>query len=151
MADKDLVIKSSVVVKGGDITGDAGQPADIINMQKGGFQFVIDGSGSEITDGVAGEIIVPFNCQITSVQLLADQTGSIVVDIFSDGYNDYPPDVSDSITASAKPTISSGNKYIDSTLTGWTVLLNSGDVIRFSVDSCTTITRCVVILNVRKL
>ena len=58
-----------------------------------------------------------------------------------------PPTPADSITASAKPTISSGTKQQDSTLTGWTTSISAGDILRFNVDSITTITRCTVSLK----
>lgn len=112
--------------------------------------FVIDGGGSAITTGVKGDIAVDFGCTINQVTLLADQSGSIVVDIWKDTYANYPPTVADTITASAKPTISSTTKAKDSTLTGWTTTISAGDTLRFNVDSATTITRCIVILKVTR-
>lgn len=112
--------------------------------------FVIDGGGSAITTGVKGDIAVDFAGTITQVTLLADQSGSIVVDIWKDTYANYPPTVADTITASAKPTISSTTKAKDSTLTGWTTTITAGDTLRFNVDSATTVTRVIVILRVTR-
>lgn len=109
--------------------------------------FVIDGGGSAITTGVKGDIAVDFNATIQQVTLLADQSGSIVIDIWKDTYANYPPTVADTITASAKPTISSTTKAKDSTLTGWTTTITAGDTLRFNVDSITTCTRVIVILK----
>ncbi len=103
--------------------------------------ITIDGGGGAITTGVKGYIQVPYNATITKVTMLADQSGSIVVDIWKDTYANYPPIVGDSITAAAKPTISATNKSQDSTLTGWTTSITSGDVLGFNVDSISTITR----------
>ena len=108
----------------------------------------IDGGGTTITTGLKGEILVPFACTITAATLLADQTGSIVVDVYKSDYASYPP--SASICASAKPTISASNKTTDSTLTGWTVAVAANDTLRFNVDSVTTINRCTVVLTVLK-
>lgn len=116
----------------------------------GGIGFVIDGGGVAITTGIKGDIQVPFACIINSVTLLADQSGSIVIDIWKDSYANYPPVVGDSITASAKPTISTAVKATDATLTGWTTALAAGDTLRFNVDSITTLTRCAVILKVTR-
>jgi hypothetical protein len=72
--------------------------------------FVIDGGGSAIAAGIKGDLQIPFACAIEQVTLLADQSGSIVIDIWKDTYANAPPTVADSITASAKPTISSAAK-----------------------------------------
>lgn len=112
--------------------------------------FIIDGGGSAITTGIKGDIALDFSATINQVTLLADQSGSIVVDIWKDTYANYPPTVADTITASAKPTISSATKSKDSTLTGWTTTVSSGDTLRFNVDSATTVTRVVVILKMTR-
>ena len=124
--------------------------ADIIKAFQSGLQFFIDGAGSEISTGTAGWIEVPFDCTINEVILLADQTGSIVIDVWKDSFANYPPTNADSIAASAIPTISSAIKSQDSTLTAWTVNLNKGDILYFNVDSVTTIERCLISLKVDK-
>jgi len=115
------------------------------------IQIVIDGGGAAISTGIKGDIEVPFACTIDRVTTLADTSGSIVVDIWKDTYANYPPTVADTITASAKPTISSALKSQDSTLTGWTTSIAAGDTLRFNVDSCTSITRAIISLRVRKV
>jgi hypothetical protein len=112
--------------------------------------FIIDGGGSAITTGEKGHLEVPFACTITQVTMLADQSGSIVVDIWKDTYANFPPTDADSITASAPPTLSSAQKAQDSTLTGWTTSISAGDILAFNVDSCTTITRVTISLKVEK-
>lgn len=115
------------------------------------FQVVIDGGGAAITTGIKGDLIVPYNCKIVGVTMLADQTGSIVVDIWNDTYANYPPTDADSITSSAVPTISSATKSTDTTLTGWTKDLEKGDVLRFNVDSASTVERLTLSLDIKKL
>jgi hypothetical protein len=115
-----------------------------------GINFLIDGGGSAISTGIKGDLRVPFACTITSVDMLANASGSIVVDIWKDTYANFPPTVADTIVASAKPTISSATKSTDSTLTGWTKTVSAGDILRFNVDSCTTIARCTLVLNVTR-
>lgn len=110
-------------------------------------EFVIDGGGSAITTGVKGDIEMPVAwTDIASARLFADQSGSIVVNIWKDTYANYPPTVADKITASAPPTISTATKSEDTTLTGWTKTGSAGDVLRFNVDSVTTIQRVTVSL-----
>lgn len=99
----------------------------------------IDNGASVIPTGVSGNIVIPFNCTIQQWTLLANETGSVVVDIWKDTYANYPPTVADTITGSAKPTISSSTKGQSSTLTGWTTTFAAGDILRFNVDSVTNI------------
>lgn len=110
--------------------------------------ITIDGSGSVITTGVKGDIFIPYAATINSVTMLADQTGSCVIDIWKVAYASYPATVSNTITASAVPTISSSNKSQDTTLTGWTTSISAGDCIRFNVNSASTITRVTLVLKV---
>lgn len=112
------------------------------NFRKSGVYYEIDGGGSAITTGIKALLIrVPFTCTISGWTMGADQTGSIVVDIWKDTYGNYPPTGADSICASAKPTISGAAKATNTTLTGWTTTLTEGDELRLNVDSCATITK----------
>lgn len=113
--------------------------------------FVIDGGGAAITTGtLKNPLRIPFACTINSVTLLADQTGSIVIDIWKDTYANYPPTVADSICASAKPTLSSAIKSEDTTLTGWTKTVAAGDTLLFNVDSASTVQNVTLTLKVTK-
>ena len=110
--------------------------------------FVISGGGSAIATGVAGYLEVPFACTINRVTLIADQTGSIVIDIWKHSYVlNTPPVVADTITASALPTLSSAQTYQDSTLTGWTTAVAAGDLLAFNVNSATTVTQVTLSLK----
>lgn len=110
--------------------------------------FVIDGGGSAITTGIKGDLEIPFACTITRATLLADQSGSIVIDIWKDTYANYPPTDADSITSATPPTISSATKSQDATLSSWTTSIAAGDTLRFNVDSITTIQRVTLSLRV---
>lgn len=110
--------------------------------------ITVDGGGLALTTGVKGYKSIPWSGTITGVRMLADQSGSCVVDIWKDTYANYPPVVGDSITAAAKPTISATTKSEDTTLTGWTTSVTAGDVLGFNVDSATTITRVTLELTI---
>ncbi len=112
--------------------------------------FIIDGGGSAITTGLKGFVPIPFACTITAARLYADQSGSIVIDIFKDTFANYPPVDADSITASAQPTITTAVKSEDTTLTGWTTTIVAGDILGFNVDSITNHERVTVELEVTK-
>jgi hypothetical protein len=109
---------------------------------------IIDGGGSAITTGIKCDVEVPFACTINQNTLLADQSGSIVVDLWVDTYANYPPTDADSITAAAPPTIAAATKSQDATLTDWTTAIAAGKTIRYNVDSCTSITRVTLSLKV---
>jgi hypothetical protein len=114
------------------------------------LNFIIDGGGSAITTGVQGDLHIDFDCEITQVTMLADQSGSIVVDIWKDSYANFPATDADSITASAVPTITTAVKSQDATLTGWTKTITAGDHLRFNVDSITTCQRVTVAIRVKR-
>lgn len=112
--------------------------------------FIIDGGGAAITTGQKGHLRIPFACEIERVTLLADQSGSIVVNIWKDTYANFPPLVGDKITASAPPTITTAQKSKDTTLTDWTKTIAAGDILAFNVDSVTDIERVTLALKVKK-
>lgn len=112
------------------------------------IEFIIDGGGSAITTGIKGDIEIPFNCTIIRATMLADQSGSAVVQVWSDTYAAFPPTVADAIYASAPPTITTATKSQDATLTGWTTTIPSGNILRFNVSSVTTITRLTLSLKI---
>lgn len=114
------------------------------------INIIIDGGGAAITTGVKADILIPYACTITAARLLADQTGSIVIDLWKDTYANFPPTIADTITASAKPTLSAASKAEDGTLTGWTTSLAAGDYLRVSVDSIATITRVTLALSISR-
>jgi len=140
LADDQHVLDAEVISA---VKADAGLPVATIT-------FIIDGGGSEITTGEKGHLEIPFACTINRITMLADQSGSIVVDIWKDTYANFPPTDADSITASAPPTISAAQKSQDSTLTDWTTAIAAGDILAFNVDSVTTITRVTISLKVTK-
>ncbi len=55
------------------------------------IEFIIDGGGSAITTGEKGHLRLPFAGTIISVAVMADQSGSIVVDIWKDTIGNFPP------------------------------------------------------------
>lgn len=115
------------------------------------LSYPLNGGGVVLATGIQRtDLVVPFDCTITKYEATADQSGSMVVDIWRDTYANYPPIDADSITASAPVTISSATKATNSTLTGWTKTLVQGDRLRFNVDSVTAITYATIALHVTR-
>ena len=119
-------------------------------LPSGSFGITIDGGGSAITTGVKGYVEMPYAGTITSWTILADQSGSAVIDLWKDTYANFPPTSADTITASARPTLSSAVKGQSSTLTGWTTAVAAGDIIAFNVVSASASTRITLALKITK-
>lgn len=75
-------------------------------------------------------------------------TGSCVVNIWKDTYANFPPTAADDITGGTSPSISSDNKYQNTTLTGWNTTLNVGDVLLFELASSSTFTLVAIQLRI---
>jgi len=153
--DNANTLGSGAALAGYVLAADGAGAADWVAATGGGgiaaIGYAIDGGGAQITTGLllAG-LRIPFAATIESVTLLADQTGSIVVDIWKDTLASFPPTDADSICASAKPTLSSARTSEDTTLSGWTTSIAAGDVLFFNVDSATDVQNVTIILKVTK-
>jgi hypothetical protein len=110
-----------------------------------GFNVVLDGYGSALSTGHTVDLVLPSQFVLQQVVLLADQTGDIEVDILQANYGGFPS--GSSICGGSPPAISSGDKFGDNVLSGWTVNFSQYDILRFHVDSCTSITRCTVFVS----
>ena len=108
----------------------------------------LDGNTYVLPTGIVARVYVSQDIIIQQVTLGLDQVGSIVLDLWVDTYANYPPDVGDTITASAKPTISGATKYQDGTLTGWSKSITGGSWLFINIDSVTTATWCTCVLKV---
>lgn len=111
------------------------------------IEFVIDGGGSAIAANVQMDLEIPFGFEITAWTVLADQSGSIVIDVWKDTYANYPPTVADEMAASNHPTITTSTKGQDTSLTWTSTTVTANDIIRINVDSCTTIERATLSLR----
>jgi hypothetical protein len=111
------------------------------------IEFVIDGGGSTITSGIKGDLEVSFNCTITRARQMADQSGSIVTNIWKAAFASFPPTVANKITSSTPPTITSASTSSDTTLSSWTTSVTAGDILRFNIDAATTIQRVTLSLT----
>lgn len=139
-ADAITALSGSVITTG--TVAAARLPARV-----GAVGLVIDGGGSVITTGVKGDLYVPFACTITASTLIADQTGSVVLNVLLSASYATTPTVS--IVASAPPTLAAAAAAQDTTLAGWTVSVSAGSRLRVTVTSVSTITRLGLTLTVQ--
>lgn len=113
----------------------------------GGLAIVIDGGGAVVAVNTKFDFPLDWAGTWTQWTMLADVSGSMVLNVWKDTYGNYPPTVADKITASAPPTITASTKGQSSALTGWTTAFAAGDTLRFNVDSCTSITKVTLALK----
>lgn len=111
-------------------------------------EFIIDGGGNPITTGVKGFVRMPFPAAIVSWAVMADQSGSIVVDVLR--ANNAVP-VTSIVGGGNKPTLSSA-QFTTANPSSWTsTTLAQNDWLGFSVSSAATLTRATVDLILNKL
>lgn len=108
-----------------------------------------DGQGSVLTTGAPSQARIPDlkAMTITSWTLVADQSGSVVIDVWKSTYSSYPPVVGGSIAGTEKPTLSSADKNQDTSLSTWSTSIADGDCLIFNIDSVTTIEKCVLTIK----
>ena len=98
---------------------------------------------------VKGYFPVDFAGTVTGWTLVADASGSIVIDVWKEA--GAVPDNSDSIAGSDKPTLSSAQYAADASIT-WTSsgAFSAGDVFGIEVESATTVKQVTLVLKVTK-
>ena len=94
---------------------------------------------------------VPAKCFFLEWTVVADQTGSVVIDFWKAAYADYPPTNANTITGGDEPTLSSAQKAQNTSPTDWTRVWEKGDFIVPNVDSATTVEVVHVTLRVALL
>jgi hypothetical protein len=144
----------TVTITGGTgITVSGSSPTFTIEntLTAGCFGLTIDGGGSPITTGLKGYLIAPYACEIDCWGIIADQSGSCVIDVWKGGSPlSIPTSAAQSIAGSEKPTLTAQQINTDLTLTTWTTSLVFGDVLAFNVDSASTVERVNLQIKVLK-
>lgn len=113
-----------------------------IPVIKGSFGATIDGGGSVPTSGSMGYFIAPQDGVITGWTMIADISGSSVIDIKRLGT---------SLAGSELPTISSSISGRDLSLTTWTTNISANDILEFVLMSCSESTRINLSINYNKI
>lgn len=115
------------------------------------FAFIVGNGSDVVTTGVKVVLRVEFACEITRWTMLAKESGSMVIDINRyTSLANYDSGTKASITGTDIPTLSSDKGNDSVALTGWTVILNAGDILEAEIDSVTTITRNTLSLRAKK-
>jgi hypothetical protein len=115
------------------------------------IEYVSDGGGQVVTPGYKGGLIVPDWLVVHDWVVLADNLGSIVVDIWKIPLSTYLagtlPNVGNTITGTDLPRLVGQLAATSELLTGWTTQLDQNDFIAFNVNSATSIVRANVTLR----
>ena len=110
------------------------------------------GNGSSVLPtGEVGYFIAHSDMEITGWRIIADASASIVVDVWKDSWDNFPPTVTDTICGTEKPTLSSARQASDTSLSTWSTVVTKGDVLFFNIDSVATATRVHIILEAREI
>ena len=137
-------------------------PLQALNGGSGGFvvdsvgnnnaltdiELIINGGGVAVTTGQKGQVHVPFDATIINWRVMADQSGSIVIDVLR-AQQAVP--VTSMIGAGNKPTLTA-SQFAQQNVSGWTsVIINANDWLAFNVTSAATATMVTVVLGLVKL
>lgn len=109
--------------------------------------YIIDGGGSAITTGTKGIVEVPFDFQIMRWTIMADQSGTANIDMWSRDWSTTLPTQANSMTDNIGITLSSATANQSSDIDNWRMTtINKDNVISYNVYSSSTITRATVSL-----
>lgn len=111
--------------------------------------IVFDGLGNVLPLGVWGDVPVHFDGTIKEWRLIALAAGDLQIDIWKTTYASFPPTVANTITGSDVPSLVSSQKSDDTALTGWNTDIETGDVLRFNIDSVSGITKATLTLTIQ--
>lgn len=110
------------------------------------INFVLDNGSTDIEPGVKGSLGLDVSGRIESWTLISENEGSIVIDIRKDTFDTYPDNLT-SIVGSEYPRLSSQKKNRDESLSTWSTDVVAGDILDFTVVSCTGIQKCSLFLR----
>ena len=116
----------------------------------GGFDDV--GAGVVISTGMKQYLRVPYNCTLTSYEVVARPTGSIEFGIYRSTYENFPPPstgTAGQITGAERPRIDNNVKNKQTNLQGyaWVTNLTAGDYLLFTVTEVTAVTAATLTLT----
>lgn len=151
-----LNVTGTVAVTGDTVLTGNLYVSGAISGEKVIINYIIDGSGETITTGSKKYLgPIPFNGTITSATVIADQVGSIEIEVRKCSYDNFDagatrPSSSDIISGATPLTLTSAVKSKDGELVDWETDLLADDIFEFVVNSVTDITWAEIIIAVTK-
>jgi len=117
----------------------------------GSFGITIDGGGQVIAPATTNYITIPYDGTITGWYLMADQVGSISIDIRKCIYGNFPPIAGDSICGGNYPALVMDSKNQNGNPAGWIKAITAGDIVAFVVNSASVVQKINLVVKVAKL
>jgi hypothetical protein len=96
-----------------------------------------DTGGSALTAGSVVYFTVPYACTISAWNIAVD-AGTVTFDIWKIASGSAVPTVSNAITASAKPALSSGTALHSTSMSGWTTSVTANDIFGIQLNTVAT-------------
>lgn len=124
-------------------TGPVGPSEEVISL-------FIDANPDDITTGIKGHRVIPYNAEILEWYILSNQTGSIEFDIKKSSFAGYPSTTSVIGTEDDSPKLISQNKNSNINVYSWSTF-NSGDVLEYVINSNTGIKDVVLHIKIRRI
>ena len=115
------------------------------------INFVVDAGSAPMSSGIKGDMTLDVTGKIISWTLIADQDGQVQFDIKKSDYANFPN--FSSICGTERPQLGDINTGAEArinrntTITSWSPILNSGDILQFEIVYALNIQRCVVSLK----
>ena len=115
------------------------------------INFVVDAGSAPMSSGIKGDMTLDVTGKIQSWTLIADQEGQVQFDIKKSDYANFPN--FSSICGTERPQLGNINTGAEArinrntTITSWSPILNSGDILQFEIVYALNIQRCVVSLK----
>lgn len=110
--------------------------ADRMRFRSFGTTFG-DTTGSALTSGSVVYFTVPYACTISAWNISVD-AGTVTFDIWKIATGSAVPTVSNTITASAKPALSSGTSLHSTSMSGWTTSVTANDIFGIQLNTVAT-------------
>ena len=115
------------------------------------INFVVDAGSAPMSSGIKGDMTLDVTGKIIGWTLIADQDGNVQFDIQKSDYANFPN--FSSICGNERPQLGDINTGAEArinrntTITSWSPILNSGDILQFEIVYALNIQRCVVSLK----
>jgi hypothetical protein len=128
----------SAVSLSADVTGTLAASSLPSNTKVRSFGTTFgDTGGSALTSGSVVYFTVPYTCTISAWNVTVD-AGTVTFDIWKIATGTAIPTVTNTITASALPAISTGTALHSTTLTGWTTSVSANDIVGIQLKTVAT-------------
>lgn len=105
------------------------------------FDPILDSGDIGLVPGLKVQLEVPARMRLQQWTLFAEETGSIVIDIWRAPFAMLPLTLADSITGATPPTLVTSQFARSNDLAGWDIDLAPGDILGFSILSVSGIAR----------